>query len=82
MSLSAVLGPALLIAAGIGAVAAAVIYLNNTEDEMVKAQENLTASSKEMQQELDDLKEQYAELEEAGQADTVAAYELKTKSTS
>lgn len=79
VSLSAVLGPALLIAAGIGAVAAAVIYLNNTEDEMVKAQENLTASSKEMQQELDDLKEQYAELEEAGQADTVAAYELKNQ---
>ena len=60
-------------------VTAAVIYLNNTEDEMAKAQENLTLSSKETQKELDKLQDQYAELEEAGQADTVAAYELKNQ---
>lgn len=81
-TMSVALGPLALVAAAIGGVTAAVIYLNNTEDEMAKAQENLTLSSKETQKELDKLQDQYAELEEAGQADTVAAYELKTKSTS
>lgn len=78
-TMSVALGPLALVAAAIGGVTAAVIYLNNTEDEMAKAQENLTLSSKETQKELDKLQDQYAELEEAGQADTVAAYELKNQ---
>ena len=78
-TMSVALGPLALVAAAIGGVTAAVIYLNNTEDEMAKAQENLTLSSKETQKELDKLQEQYAELEESGQADTVAAYELKNQ---
>ena len=78
-TMSVALGPLALVAAAIGGVTAAVIYLNNTEDEMAKAQENLTLSSKETQKELDKLQDQYAELEEAGQADAVAAYELKNQ---
>ena len=78
-TMSVALGPLALVTAAIGGVTAAVIYFNNTEDEMAKAQENLTLSSKETQKELDNLKEQYEELEEAGQADTVAAYELKNQ---
>lgn len=78
-TMSVALGPLALVAAAIGGVTAAVIYFNNTEDEMAKAQENLTLSSKETEKELNNLKDQYAALEEAGEADTVAAYELKNQ---
>lgn len=78
-TMSVALGPLALVATAIGGVTAAIIYFNNTEDEMAKAQENLTLSSKETERELNNLKDQYAELEEAGEADTVAAYELKNQ---
>lgn len=79
VTLSAAIWPLTLIVAGVAAVTAAVIYLANTEDEAEKAQAALTASSQEMADELDNLKEQYAALAEAGAADTVAAYELKNQ---
>lgn len=78
-TMSVALGPLALVATAIGGVTAAIIYFNNTEDEMAKAQENLTLSSKETERELNNLKDQYAALEEAGEADTVAAYELKNQ---
>lgn len=73
-TMSVALGPLALVAAAIGGVTAAVIYLNNTEDEMAKAQENLTLSSKETQKELDKLQDQYAELEESKAAVPAHAY--------
>lgn len=78
-SLTAALGPAALIAAAIGAVAAAAIYMANAEDEAEKAQASLTASSQEMADELEKLQEQYDTLAEAGAADTVEAYQLKNQ---
>lgn len=78
-SMTAALGPIGLAIAAIGAVTAAVIYMANSEDEAVEAQKHLTSSSQEMADELADLKEQYAALEEAGEADTVAAYQLKNQ---
>lgn len=78
-TMSVALGPLALVATAIGGATAAIIYFNNTEDEMAKAQENLTLSSKETERELNNLKDQYAALEEAGEADTVAAYELKNQ---
>lgn len=78
-TMTAALGPAVLIAAAIAAVTAAVIYMANAEDEAEKAQASLTASSQEMSDELDTLKEQYKALEEAGAADTVEAYQLKNQ---
>lgn len=79
VSLSAAIWPLTLIVAAVAAVTTAVILLTNAEDEAEKAQAAWTASSREMADELDNLQEQYTALEEAGETDTVAAYELKNQ---
>lgn len=79
VTLSAAIWPLTLIALGVAAATAAIIILANAEDEAEKAQASLTASSQEMADELDNLKEQYKALEEAGAADTVEAYQLKNR---
>lgn len=78
-SMTVALGPLSLLAVAIGAVTAGVIYMANQEDEAVKAQKALTSSSQEMAKELSDLEEQYNALAEAGEADTVEAYQLKNQ---
>lgn len=79
VTLSAAIWPLTLIVAAVAAVTTAVILLTNAEDEAEKAQAAWTASSREMADELDNLQEQYTALEEAGETDTVAAYELKNQ---
>ena len=79
VTLSAVIWPLTLIVAGIAAVTTAVILMANEEDEVEKAQESLTESSQEMADGLENLKEQYDALAEAGAADTVEAYQLKNQ---
>lgn len=81
-TLSAAIWPLTLVAVGVAAVTAAVIYMANAEDEAEKAQKaqaSLTSSSQEMADELENLQEQYEALEEAGEADTVEAYQLKNQ---
>lgn len=78
-TLSAAIWPLTLVAVGVAAVTAAVIYMANAEDEAEKAQASLTSSSQEMADELENLQEQYEALEEAGEADTVEAYQLKNQ---
>ncbi len=78
-TMTVALGPIGLVAAAIGAVTAAAIYMANAEDDATKAQETLTSSSQEMADELNDLEEQYDALVEADEEDTVAAYQLKNQ---
>jgi TP901 family phage tail tape measure protein len=78
-TMTAALGPIMLVVGAIAAVTAAVIYMANAEDEAEKAQASLTASSQEMADELENLQEQYDALAEAGEADTVEAYHLKNQ---
>lgn len=78
-TMTVALGPIALVATAIAAVTAAVIYMANAEDEAEKAQASLTSSSQKMADELKNLEDQYKALEEAGEADTVEAYQLKNQ---
>lgn len=78
-SMKAALGPLALVATGIAAVTAAVIYMADQEDEAVKAQQTLTSSSMAMEKELEGLQDQYDALVEAGKEDTLEAYNLKNQ---
>lgn len=71
--------PLTLVAAAIAGVTAAVIYFANQEDDMERAMNTLTTSSKEQQEEIEKLEDEYRALEDAGEADTVAAYQLKNE---
>lgn len=71
--------PLTLAAAAIAGVTAAVIYFANQEDDMERAMNTLTTSSKEQQEEIEKLEDEYRALEDAGEADTVAAYQLKNE---
>lgn len=71
--------PLTLAAAAIAGVTAAVIYFANQEDDMERAMNTLTASSKEQQEEIEELEAEYQALVDAGEADTVAAYQLKNE---
>lgn len=71
--------PLTLAAAAIGGITAAVIYFANQEDDMERAMDTLTSSSKEQQEEIAALEAEYQALADAGEADTVAAYQLKNE---
>lgn len=71
--------PLTLAAAAIAGVTAAVIYFANQEDDMERAMDSLTSSSKEQLEEIEELEDEYKALEDAGEADTVAAYQLKNE---
>ncbi len=79
VTLGAVLGPAALVVTGIAAITAAVILMSDAETDAEKAQQTLTSSSKEMAAELEDLESQYDNMVDAGEEDTVAAYQLKNQ---
>ena len=71
--------PLTLAVAAIAGVTAAVIYFANQEDDMERAMNTLTASSKEQQEEIEELEAEYQALVDAGEADTIAAYQLKNE---
>lgn len=78
-AVNAAIWPLTLAAAAIAGVTAAVIYFANQEDDMERAMNSLTASSKEQQDEIEALEAEYQALADAGEADTVAAYQLKNE---
>ena len=78
-TLNAAIWPATLLVGAIAGVTAAFIYFSQAEDEAEKAQQSLTSSSEDMSREIEVLQSRYDELTEAGEADTVAAYELRNE---
>ena len=71
--------PLTLAAGAIAGVTAAVIYFANQEDDMERAMNTLTTSSKKQQEEIEALEAEYQALAEAGEADTIVAYQLKNE---
>lgn len=71
--------PLTLAAAAIAGITAAVIYFADEADDMERVMDTLTASSQEQYEELQELKAEYQALVDAGEADTVAAYQLKNE---
>ena len=78
-TVSAAIWPLTLLTAAIAGITTAAVYFTNKEDNMEKAMDTLTASSKKQLDEIESLKLEYQALEEAGEADTVAAYQLKNE---
>lgn len=78
-AVNAAILPLTLAATVIAGVTAAVIYFANQEDDMERAMDSLTSSSKEQLEEIEELEAEYQALADAGEADTVAAYQLKNE---
>ena len=78
-SVNAAIWPLTLAAAAIAGVTAAVIYFADEADDMERVMNTLTASSQEQYEELQELEAEYQALVDAGEADTVAAYQLKNE---
>lgn len=78
-AVNAAIWPLTLAAAAIAGVTAAVIYFADEADDMERVMDTLTASSQEQYEELQALEAEYQALVDAGEADTVAAYQLKNE---
>lgn len=78
-SVSAALGPIALVATAIAGLTAAVIYFENEEEDTERVMKSLTATSQAQRDEIDELQKEYDALAEAGEADTVAAYQLRNE---
>ena len=78
-AVNAAIWPLTLAAAAIAGVTAAVVYFADEADDMERVMNTLTASSQEQYEELQELEAEYQALVDAGEADTVAAYQLKNE---